>query len=187
MTRPILLLPGDGIGPEVVSEGRRVLEHVAGLGEYRFALSEAPAGGCAIDQHGDPLPADTLARCRDSEAILLGAVGGPRWSDPRLTVRPEQGLLRLRQELDLFANLRPVRVFPSLIDGAPLRPELLLGVDLLIVRELVSGIYFGPRSEQGEGTEAWDTMLYRRHEVDRVARGAFDAARGRRRSVTSVD
>jgi 3-isopropylmalate dehydrogenase len=189
----IVLLPGDGIGPEVVASARAVLERVAGLGGHRFELAESPVGGCAIDATGTALPADTLARCRDCDAILLGAVGGPKWSDPSAPVRPEQGLLALRKELGLFANLRPVPVFPALRDLAPLRPELLQGVDLLVVRELTGGIYFGPRKEEGAADDragadaAYDTLLYSVSEVERVARVAFAAARGRRRKVTSID
>jgi 3-isopropylmalate dehydrogenase len=189
----ILLLPGDGIGPEVTAAARAVLERVAELGGHRFELDEAPIGGCAIDAAGVALPADTLARARDSDAILLGAVGGPKWSDPSAPVRPEQGLLALRKELGLFANLRPVPVFPALRGLAPLRSELLEGVDLLIVRELTGGIYFGPRKEEGVADDragadaAYDTLLYSVAEVERVARVAFAAARGRRRKVTSID
>jgi 3-isopropylmalate dehydrogenase len=183
----ILVLPGDGVGPEVTRAARDVLERVAKLGDHRFGLSEAPIGGVAIDRHGEPLPHDTLSRARDVEAVLLGAVGGPKWSDPSAPVRPEQGLLALRSELRLFANLRPVPVYPVLADLAPLRTDLLRGVDLLIVRELTGGIYFGPRQEQGDGNSAYDTLLYTVPEVERVAHVAFRAAQLRRKQLTSID
>ncbi len=182
----VLLLPGDGIGPEVVGAASRVLAVVAQRFGIRLTQTEALVGGAAIDATGDPLPPETLSAAREADAILLGAVGGPKWSDPQATVRPEQGLLRLRKELGLFANLRPVQVHPALRAASPLRPERLQGVDLLVVRELTGGIYFGqPRLLEAE--RAVDTMTYTRAEVQRVARLAFDLARGRRRRVTSVD
>ncbi len=187
MKARITLLPGDGIGVEVLAAARRVLAAVAAAGDHHFELTEELIGGAAIDATGEALPARTLAACRDSDAVLLGAVGGPRWADPSLAVRPEQGLLALRSELSLFANLRPVRPLPALGELSPLKAERLAGADLLFVRELASGLYFGPRHEQGDGDEAWDTMLYRVAEVERIARVAFAAARQRRRKVTSVD
>lgn len=188
MKMKIAVLPGDGIGPEVVAEACRVLEHVAAVSGHEIAFTEALMGGCAIDQTGNPLPDETIAVCEDSEAILLGAVGGPKWSDPTAAVRPEQGLLRLRSHFGLFANLRPVKVFPALVDHAPLRPELLEGgVDILFVRELTGGIYFGPRMEQADGDTAYDTMQYTTAEVARVAHVAFKAARLRRKKLASVD
>ncbi len=188
MNKTIALLPGDGIGPEVVAQAQQVLQHIAALSGHTFTFRPALMGGCAIDATGDPLPADTLAVCEDADAILLGAVGGPKWSDPAAPARPEQGLLRLRQHFGLFANLRPVKVFPALIDYAPLRPELMQdGVDILFVRELTGGIYFGPRQEQGDGDTAHDTMLYTTAEVERVAHVAFQAAQKRRKHVASVD
>jgi 3-isopropylmalate dehydrogenase len=183
----ILVLPGDGVGPEVIRAARAVLDRVALLGGHRLSFTEAAVGGAAIDAVGDPLPHDSLSRARDVAAVLLGAVGGPKWADPSAAVRPEQGLLRLRSELQLFANLRPVPVYPVLAELAPLRKELLEGVDLLIVRELTGGLYFGPRQEQGNGAVAYDTMLYTVPEVERVAHVAFRAALGRRRHVTSID
>ncbi len=182
----IALLAGDGVGPEVVAAARRVLVATAG-DELGLAFTEAPIGGRAIDLTGDPLPATTLRACEDSGALLLGAVGGPKWSNPAAAVRPEQGLLRLRRHFELFANLRPVTVSPALARLAPLKPELLRGVDLLFVRELTGGLYFGARHEQGDGDDAYDTMAYSTAEVERVARVAFDAARRRRSKVTSVD
>ncbi|MBN1285729.1 MAG: 3-isopropylmalate dehydrogenase [Anaerolineae bacterium] len=187
MNATIITLPGDGIGPEVVVEAVRVLEHVAAAYGHRFAFNEAMIGGCAIDAAGGPLPDETLAACRAADAVLLGAVGGPKWSDPTAPVRPEQGLLKLRGHFELFANLRPVRAWPALARYAPLRADLLESVDILFVRELTGGIYFGKRREQDDGDTAWDTMAYTVEEVERVARVAFEAARSRRKKVTSVD
>jgi 3-isopropylmalate dehydrogenase len=188
MNADLAVLAGDGIGPAVVAEGIKALEAVAGHFGHRFTYREAPFGGRAIDEFGDPLPEATLELCRTSDAVLMGAVGGPKWSDPSAKVRPEQGLLRLRKELGLFANLRPVRVYPALADASPLRKELLEGVDLLVVRELTGGIYFGARQEASEDDpKAYDTMMYSRDEVERIAQTAFRLARGRRRQVVSVD
>jgi len=187
MQATIVTLPGDGVGPEVTAAAVRVLEAVAGRWGHTFTFHEALMGGCAIDATGNPLPDETLRACEQADAVLLGAVGGPKWSDPSAPVRPEQGLLRLRQHFDLFANLRPVKAYPALAEYAPLRADLLRGVDILFVRELTSGIYFGPRQEQGEGDSAWDTMLYTVEQVRRVARVAFEAARNRRGRVASID
>lgn len=188
MEARIVTLPGDGIGPEVVGEGVKVLQVVAQRYGHRFAFEEALIGGCAIDATGSPLPQNTLDACERADAVLLGAVGGPRWSDPTATVRPEQGLLGLRQGLGLYANLRPVRLYKELMGASPVRPERLEGVDLLFVRELTGGIYFGPRQEatDSKGT-AYDTMVYSASEVRRIAHTAFRLARQRRRKVTSVD
>ncbi len=187
MKAHIALLPGDGIGPEVVGEAVRVLERVAQLQGHSLEFTTAQIGGCAIDSTGNPLPDETLAVCEKADAILLGAVGGPQWSDPTAPVRPEQGLLRIRKHFNLFANLRPVRVFPSLAHYAPLRPDLLKDVDILFIRELTGGAYFGPRQEQGDGDSAYDTMIYSVPEVRRVAHVAFQAARKRRKKLASVD
>ncbi len=185
MKATIAVLAGDGIGPEVVAEGVKVLRAVATRYGHAFEFREALIGGCAIDATGKPLPEETLRACRSSDAILLGAVGGPQWDDPSAKVRPEQGLLGLRKELGLFANLRPVRVYSPLLGASTLRPEVLQGVDLLVVRELTGGLYFGERQE---GTErAYDTMVYTRPEVERVVRVAAEAARKRRKKLTSVD
>ncbi len=181
----ILLLPGDGIGPEVVAAARRVLETTARRFTLRLDFAEAAIGGCALDRTGRALPEATLAACRAADAVLLGAVGGPQWEDPALAERPEQGLLALRRALGLYANLRPVRVHPALTDLAPLRPERLRGVDLVIVRELVSGIYFGERGEGEE--EAYDVCRYRRAEIERTARVAAALARLRGGRVAQVD
>jgi len=189
MRANIALLPGDGIGPEVVGAARTILERVAAGAGHAFSFSEHLVGGCAIDASGAPLPDDTLAACRAADAALLGAVGGPRWDDPRAAVRPEQGLLALRRELGLYANLRPVRVSPHLVEASPLKAERLAGVDILFVRELTGGLYFGRRGREPiEGGErAFDTMVYTDGEVRRVVELAFRLAAGRRRSVTSVD
>jgi 3-isopropylmalate dehydrogenase len=184
-TYRIVLLPGDGIGPEVVAETRKTLEALAPLFDLTFDFSEQLIGGIAIDETGSPLPEDTLAACKQADAVLLGAVGGPKWSDPTAAVRPEQGLLAIRKELGLYANLRPVKIYPQLVAASSLRPDVLAGVDMLVVRELTGGIYFGPRQEGDE--EAYDTMLYTRPEVERVVRVAARAARGRRGKLTSVD
>jgi 3-isopropylmalate dehydrogenase len=184
----IVTLPGDGIGVEVVAEGVKVLSAVAERHGHTFAFQACPIGGAAIDATGDPLPAATLAACRAADAVLLGAVGGPKWSDPEAKVRPEQGLLGLRKGLGLYANLRPVQIFPMLRDASPLKPERLEGVDLLVVRELTGGIYFGARQEAtSESPTAFDTMIYTADEVRRIAHKAFRLARGRRGKVTSVD
>jgi 3-isopropylmalate dehydrogenase len=189
MRANIALLPGDGIGPEVVGAARSILERVAARGGHAFTFSESLIGGAAIDASGTALPEATLAACRAADAALLGAVGGPKWDDPRAPVRPEQGLLAVRRELALYANLRPVRVSPHLVAASPLRPERLAGVDILFVRELTGGLYFGKRGrEQIDGGErAFDTMVYTDGEVRRVVELAFRLAAGRRRAVTSVD
>ena len=185
MSANIVLLPGDGIGPEVVAQAVKVLHMVADAYGHDFKFSEEPIGGVAIDWTGSPLPEDTLSACRDADAVLLGAVGGPKWSDPSAVVRPEQGLLGIREGLGLYANLRPVRVYDELVDSSSLKPETIFGVDLLVVRELTGGIYFGERQE-GEQS-AYDTMIYTEAEVQRIARVAFEAAMNRRKVVASVD
>ncbi|WP_298818011.1 3-isopropylmalate dehydrogenase [Chloroflexus sp.] len=189
MKAVITLLPGDGIGPEVVAEGVKVLQAVAARFVHTFTLREALIGGCAIDATGEPLPEATVTLCRESDAVLLGAVGGPKWDDPQAKVRPEQGLLGIRKALGLFANLRPVQVHPRLIDASPLRPERLQGVDLIVVRELTGGIYFGEkRRERGpDGEWASDLCIYTEEEIARVARVAAHLARRRRGKLTLVD
>jgi 3-isopropylmalate dehydrogenase len=190
MKATIVLLPGDGIGPEVVREAQLVLAAVAASGGHQLSFEEHRIGGAAIDDTGDPLPPATLEACRKADAILLGAVGGPRWDSPRAAVRPEQGLLGLRKRLGLYANLRPVRVHPVLADASPLKPSLLVGVDLIFVRELTGGLYFGrPRVRDiSDGRRhAIDTLEYGEEEIARVVRLAFRLARGRNKRVTSVD
>ncbi len=186
----IQLLPGDGIGPEVVDVARQVLDTVASCFEHDFTFSTHLIGGCAIDRHGTALPDETLAAARQADAILLGAVGGPKWDDPAAKVRPEQGLLGIRKQLGLYANLRPVRPYPSLVRLSPLKPERVAGVDFLVVRELTGGLYFGPKGRRpaaSGGEEAFDTLVYSEAEIRRVVRLAFELARGRRKLVTSVD
>ncbi|HEX2076592.1 MAG TPA: 3-isopropylmalate dehydrogenase [Longimicrobium sp.] len=190
MNATIAVLGGDGIGPEVAAEGVRALRAVAERWGHRFTFREALIGGCAIDAAGNPLPEETLAICRGADAVLLGAVGGPQWDDPQAKVRPEQGLLGLRRALGLFANLRPVAVRGALAGASPLRPELLQGVDLLVVRELTGGIYFGAKTREplGDGGErATDLCAYDSTEVERVVRAAAAFARARRGRLTSVD
>jgi 3-isopropylmalate dehydrogenase len=178
----IAVLPGDGIGPEVVGEAVRVLRAVGERFGHSFELREAPFGGAAIDAAGVPLPADTLALCRAADAVLLGAVGGPRWeSKPR----PEEGLLALRKELGLYANLRPVAPHETLLDASTLKPEVVASVNLLVVRELTSGIYFGRRKREPRYAE--DVCSYSAEEVERVVRVAGRLARGRRKRLASVD
>jgi 3-isopropylmalate dehydrogenase len=186
----ILLLPGDGIGPEVVWEAVRVLRVIAHKHGHTFEFNEHLMGGCAIDRYGVALTDETLAACKASDAVLLGAVGGPKWDDPAAKVRPEQGLLALRKGLGVFANLRPVRVHPALVAASPLKPEKLAGVDVLVVRELTGGLYFGqPKGRQRvNGHErAVDTLEYHDYEVRRVVELAFRLAQSRRKKVTSVD
>ncbi len=187
MKATIAVLSGDGIGPEVTGKAVEVLQKIASKFGHDFTFQEGLMGGIAIDQTGDPLPTETINMCEGSDAILLGAVGGPKWSDPTASVRPEQGLLKIRKHFELFANLRPVKSYPQLVEHAPLRPELLQGVDMLFVRELTGGIYFGPRQEQGDGDHAYDTLIYSRAEVERVATVAYRAAQGRRKKLTSID
>ena len=187
MKATIAVLPGDGIGPEVVTKATELLSAIAEKNGHDFTFVQALIGGIAIDEKGDPLPAETIAVCEAADAILLGAVGGPKWSDPTASVQPERGLLGLRQHFGLFANLRPVKTYPALVEHAPLRADLLQDVDILFVRELVSGIYFGERQEQGDGNDSYDTMSYSRGEVEQVANVAFRAAQGRRKKLCSVD
>ena len=178
-------MPGDGIGPEVAAAGRQVLEKIAVRGGHSFTFSEQLIGGAAIDACGDPLPPDTVAACKESDAIFLGAVGGPKWSDPNASVRPEQGLLGLRSTLGVYANLRPVRVYPELAGASPLKDENLAGVDLLVVRELTGGIYFGEKTR--DATSASDLCTYTVAEVERIVRIAARLAAERRGKLCSVD
>lgn len=190
MNANIVLLPGDGIGPEVVSAARQVLDEVARLYNHRFEYSEYLIGGCSIDALGTALSEEALAACKASDAVLLGAVGGPKWDDPAAPVRPEQGLLALRKELGVFANLRPVRVYPSLVGASPLKAEKLAGVDFIILRELTGGLYFGKPKGRffDSGRErAVDTLEYHDFEIERIVQMAFELARTRRKKVTSVD
>ena len=185
MATLITLLPGDGIGPEVTAAARRVLERVGDMRGSQFRFEERLVGGAAIDAEGVPLPESTLASCRDADAVFLGAVGGPKWSDPQATVRPEQGLLQVRAELGVFANLRPVRVLDDLIDASPLKADIIRGTDMVIVRELTGGIYFGEKSRSADS--ASDTCTYTIAEIQRIVRVAAELAGGRRSALCSVD
>jgi len=185
----VLLLPGDGIGPEIMAEARKVLDCLNANGE-NIEMQEALVGGAAVDAHGDPLPDDTLAQARESDAILLAAVGAPRYDTDNRALRPETGLLRLRKELGLYANLRPATLYPGMADASSLKPEVLAGLDVLIVRELTGGLYFGEPRELAlnqNPRHARNTMVYDEHEIARIARTAFDAAQLRRQRVCSVD
>jgi 3-isopropylmalate dehydrogenase len=186
----IAVFPGDGIGPEVTAEATAVLALVAPRHGLELRLDPGRIGGGAIDATGHPLPPAELERARAADAVLLGAVGGPKWDDPNAPVRPEQGLLGLRKALGVYANVRPVWAVPSLLGSSALRPEVLEGVDLVVIRELTGGIYFGQPSERrtgAQGREAVDTCLYVEGEVARLVRAGFALARQRRRKVTSVD
>jgi len=185
MKARITVLGGDGIGPEVTAAAVRVLEAVASAFGHEFTFADALIGGAAIDATGSPLPPRTVDSCRSSDAVLLGAVGGPRWSDPSARIRPEQGLLELRQALGLFANLRPVRTLESVLDASPLKAEVVSGVDIMVVRELTGGIYFGRKSRTA--LEAEDVCSYTAHEIERVTRTAGRLAMQRRRRIVSVD
>jgi len=185
VTATIALLAGDGIGPEVTAEAVRALAAVAAKFGHTFHFEAALVGGAAIDACAEALPAATLALCSRADAILLGAVGGPKWSSPDAKVRPEQGLLGLRKALGLFANLRPVVPHPAVLDASPIKPELLRGVDIMVVRELTGGIYFGER--QRSATEASDVCRYTVTEIERVVRLAARLSQSRRGKLTSVD
>jgi 3-isopropylmalate dehydrogenase len=181
----IAVLAGDGIGAEVTAEAVRALGAIAARFGHAFEFQSALLGGAAIDATGQALPAETLALTQRADAILLGAVGGPKWSAPEALVRPEQGLLQLRKALGLFANLRPVVPHPALLDASPIKAELLRGVDIMVVRELTGGIYFGEKSRTAD--DAVDVCRYTRHEIERVVRLAARLARARRRHLTSID
>jgi 3-isopropylmalate dehydrogenase len=186
----IALLPGDGVGPEVIAATVRVLQALGNACGYSFSFTEHLMGGCAIDAYGTALTEETLADCKAADAVLLGAVGGPKWDNPTAKVRPEQGLLRLRKELGVFANLRPVKVYPQLVDLSPVKAQNLGGVDMLVLRELTGGLYFGqPKERRIVDGHRWavDTLEYHDFEIRRVAEMAFRLARGRRKKVTSVD
>src|SRR6187455_459523 len=184
MKAHIAVIAGDGIGPEVVAEGVRVLEQVGKRFGHEFQLDEAPFGGIAIDLTGDPLPQTTLDLCLAADAVLLGAIGGPKWG-PSSPVRPEQGLLRLRRELGVYANLRPIKLHPALRDASVLKPEILDGVDLVFVRELTGGIYFGEKTRTA--THATDLCSYSVAEIERITRVAGRLANARGRKIVSVD
>jgi 3-isopropylmalate dehydrogenase len=178
-------LPGDGIGPEVLAQGLRCLRAIAQAHGHQFELTELPFGGAAIDRCGNPLPESTLQACLAADAVLLGAIGGPQWSAPEAKVRPEQGLLGLRRALGVYANLRPVKVHPALLSSSTLKPEILQGVDLVFVRELTGGIYFGEKHR--DAGSATDVCTYTVGEVERIVRAAARLARQRRRKLVSID
>lgn len=186
----IAALPGDGVGPEVLVEAVRVLGVVGKKFGHEFKWQYADVGGIAIDNHGSALPTKTLTICQKSDAVMLAAVGGPKWDDPKAKVRPEDGLLALRKGLGLFANLRPVKVFPLLANSTTLKPEVVQGVDLVVVRELTGGLYFGKPKKQWQttrGRRAVDSMVYSEHEIKRIVRVGFELARSRRKKLASVD
>lgn len=189
MDAKIVLLPGDGIGPEIVAQARLIVDAIGELFGHQFVMSEHPIGGNAIDDFGDPLPQPTIDACRSSDAILLGAVGGPKWDDPSAKTRPEAGLLRIRKELGLFANLRPIQTFDELVDASPIKREIVAGTDILFFRELTGGIYFGESGRRSDpsGEAAFSEMVYTTGEVERIVRLAAKAAQGRRGKLTSVD
>jgi len=186
----LAVLPGDGIGPEVADEGIKVLKTIGSRFGHNFNLRYGLVGGIAIDDTGTALPDDTLKTCRSCEAVLLGAVGGPKWDDPKAKVRPEDGLLALRKELALFANLRPVKVSPVLVNSTNLKAEVIDGVDFIFIRELTGGLYFGRPKRQwrtSRGRRAVDTMAYSEQEIEQIVRVGFELARSRRKKLISVD
>ncbi len=181
----ITLLPGDGIGPDVTDCAQQVLEVVARKYEHNFSFDTQLIGGAAIDAEGDPLPPATIASCQSADAVFLGAVGGPKWSDPNASIRPEQGLLKIRGLLSVFANIRPVKIYSELVGASPLRPEILKGVDMIVVRELTGGIYFGEKTRDEHS--ASDLCTYTVIEIERIVRVAAKLAAGRRKKLCSVD
>lgn len=188
MKKKIVILPGDGIGKEVTNEGKKVLTKIAQHFEHTFEFEEASIGHDAIEASGNPLPDETLHKLKNCDAILFGAVGHPKYdNDPTLKVRPEQGLLKMRKELGLYANLRPIKLFDELLSASSIKPEVLKGSDILFFRELTGDVYFGEKGRKDEGNTAFDLMIYQRYEVERIAHKAFQAARTRRKKVTSVD
>ena len=187
-TKEVLILPGDGIGPEVCHEAKKVLEHINDTKDLGITISESAVGGCAFEEFGNPLPVETLKLAQRSDAILLGAVGGPSWDNLDYDLRPERALLGLRSELDLFANLRPAILSKYLSDSSSLKPEKVLDLDMLIVRELTGGIYFGePRGRSDTNESAFNTMVYSKNEIERIGRVAFEAAQKRNKKLCSVD
>ena len=186
----IAVLPGDGIGPEVITQAVKVLQVVGEKFGHKFHFHAGLVGGSAIDKQGTALSEETLEMCKQCDAVLLGAVGGPKWDDPQAKIHPEDGLLALRKELGLFANLRPVKVFPMLVNSTTLKPEVIEDVDLVIVRELTGGLYFGQpkkRWQTPEGRQAVDTLFYSEGEIERILRVGFELARSRSKKLISVD
>lgn len=189
-TYRILLTPGDGIGPEVLEEGLKVLARIEKRFKHEFQFDEEVIGGASIDKHGVALRPETVAKAKSSAAVLFGAVGGPKWDDPKATMRPEDAILGMRKQLGLFANLRPVKIHQEMIGESTLKPEVLEGVDMVVIRELTGGLYFGQpkkRWESASGRQGVDTLRYSEREVARVCHVAFRLARQRRKKVTSVD
>ncbi|GAB1266338.1 3-isopropylmalate dehydrogenase [Aurantivibrio infirmus] len=191
MSKKVLVLPGDGIGPEIIAEAVKVLECVNAKEDLGLQFETALLGGCGVDAFGEPLPRETLEKAQSADSILMGAVGGPKWDTIERSIRPEQGLLQLRSGLSLFANLRPAILYPQLADASSLKPEIVAGLDIMIVRELTGGIYFGqPRGirtlENGE-REGFNTYKYAEHEIDRIGRVAFELAQKRNKRLCSVD
>lgn len=190
MHAKIAVLPGDGIGPEVIAESIKVLDSISRKFGHDFELLSGKIGGNAIDDFGTPLPAATIDTCNESDAILFGAVGGPKWDHPSMTTRPEDGILAIRKSLGLFANLRPVKVYPSLINSSPIKPEILAGVDMIVLRELTGGLYFGKPKKRWtttRGRRGVDTLKYSENEIERILRVGFALAMGRRKKLASVD
>ncbi len=188
MKKKIVILPGDGIGQEVTTEGKNVLQKIAEIFGHEFTFEDALIGHAAIETTGQPLPDKTLQQLKNCDAILFGAVGHPKYdNDPTLQVRPEQGLLKMRKELGLYANLRPIRLFDELLHASSIKPEILKGADILFFRELTGDVYFGEKGRKDGGHTAYDLMVYQRYEVSRIAHKAFQAARTRKKKVTSVD
>jgi 3-isopropylmalate dehydrogenase len=188
MKKHILVVPGDGIGQEVTAVGKKVLERIAEKYGHEFTYDEALIGHVAIEATGNPLPEETLEKMRNSDAVLFGAVGHPKYdNDPTAKVRPEQGLLKMRKELGLYANLRPIKLFDELLESSSIKPEILRGSDILFFRELTGDIYFGEKGRKDNGDTAYDIAAYSRYEVERIARKAFEAARTRSKKLCSVD
>ena len=190
MQATIAILGGDGIGPEVVAESMKVLDAISVKFDHDFNLKNEMIGGCAIDKFGTALPDQTLETCNNSDAIILGAVGGPKWDDPAAKTRPEDGILAVRKSLGLFANLRPVKVYPALINSSPIKPNFLKGVDMMVLRELTGGLYFGKpkkRWNTSRGRRGVDTLKYTEKEIERILRVGFELALNRNKKLTSVD
>src|SRR5258705_1273702 len=188
MKKKIVILPGDGIGKEVTACGKKVLEQIADCFGHQFVFDYATIGHEAIEATGTPLPDESLTKMRNCDAVLFGAVGHPKYdNDPSAKVRPEQGLLKMRKELGLYANLRPIKLFDELLGASSIKPEILKGSDILFFRELTGDVYFGEKGRRDNGDTAFDLMIYQRYEVERIAHKAFQAARTRKKKVTSVD
>ncbi|MBN6204934.1 3-isopropylmalate dehydrogenase [Ralstonia pickettii] len=188
MKKQIIMLPGDGIGKEIMDSAKQVLQAIAQEYNHIFSFHEYAIGGSAIDQYGVPLPDKTVEACQNADAILLGAVGGPKWDSVPVHLRPEQGLLKIRKQLGLFANLRPIKIYSSLLHASPLKEDVVSGSDILIIRELTGGLYFGKPSERrNNGNSVVDTLSYERYEMERIIEKAFETAQIRRKHLTSVD